>query len=383
MVQEAMDRLKQDIVAMTDKLAATIRDSSTLENTLMRSRYLLDVANDDAAKLRRLVQRHTAERQLFERTVHHKQTESVAAREKSLILNAQLGAESQTYMLTMYKIADLRAELDRELVRMADLRRKTQHTGALRLEMLRLEKAKLTMDCKCRALEDEMQTPMNVHRWRFLEATNPEISQMIKITDALRTKCMDHVAVLLRYRASLKELQHKIEVLCRRIRRTSVADHDDAMRFYESLLRQKSQQLGILTAQIAEHTSSVEDSKFGVDDLRAQLRDAKGDYFTDKKANDVLRSKSHLQKKVEEKPAEAKYIGGGFAVAGYVNRSIDTSRPRPLINSQTSSIVAPKVATSLSRKQLPLGWNPSRKPLHPVLPTVTHLQNRFVSDTVM
>jgi hypothetical protein len=33
---------------------------------------------------------------------------------------------------------------------------------------------------KCRALEEELQNPMNIHRWRKLEGSDPELLDVLQ-----------------------------------------------------------------------------------------------------------------------------------------------------------------------------------------------------------
>lgn len=50
----------------------------------------------------------------------------------------------------------------------------------LKQEVFTLERELAQERLKCRALEEEMQHPLNFHRWRKLEGTNPEMMDLLQ-----------------------------------------------------------------------------------------------------------------------------------------------------------------------------------------------------------
>lgn len=62
------------------------------------------------------------------------------------------------------------------------------HEGSLQREMLRLEKELLEEKTKIRALSDELDHPLNVHRWRKLEGSDPKRFEMLRKLQQLQRK---------------------------------------------------------------------------------------------------------------------------------------------------------------------------------------------------
>uniref|UniRef100_K3WCH8 Cilia- and flagella-associated protein 58 central coiled coil domain-containing protein n=1 Tax=Globisporangium ultimum (strain ATCC 200006 / CBS 805.95 / DAOM BR144) TaxID=431595 RepID=K3WCH8_GLOUD len=63
-----------------------------------------------------------------------------------------------------------------------------QHEHSLKHELFRLEKELLQEKTKIRALSDELDHPLNVHRWRKLEGSDPKRFEMIRKLQALQKK---------------------------------------------------------------------------------------------------------------------------------------------------------------------------------------------------
>ena len=158
-------------------------------------------------------------------------------------------------------------------------------------------------------------------------------------------------------------------------------------------MRQKSQQLDLLTSQISGQQENVDDSKSNVESIRQQLRDTKTEFYNEKKMTEKLRSSYQVSRKTASllpQPQfnngqyQNRYVGGGFAVSQFApQKSLHFSQqPRPIVNAVnaivtpvlkmgSTSINGPKAVKSLTMAAP--GWNPIRKPLQPLLPTVLEL----------
>lgn len=63
-----------------------------------------------------------------------------------------------------------------------------EHEGSLKHELFRLEKELLQEKTKIRALSDELDHPLNVHRWRKLEGSDPKRFEVIRKLQAIQKK---------------------------------------------------------------------------------------------------------------------------------------------------------------------------------------------------
>ncbi|OHT14480.1 flagellar associated protein [Tritrichomonas foetus] len=377
-IETNLIELRKGNERLSISLKEAVQTQCTLENRLMRSRYLRDVALNDLSMLKRVNERLESDYRLLELSIHKKSYEAESLQEKCRILYAVISGTAHTYSQEVRKVDHFKRDLAFEIKRLEKLRDKTHHQDMLKLEALRLEKIKLLTEGKAKALEEELETPMNVHRWRFLEGTNPEAANLIKMTHVLRSKLIVKLTTLTRYKETLKQWGDKIKLKQKHIQQATTNEHQEAIHFFDNILRQKTQQLEMLTAQIDGQHDIVDDSRGDVDIIRQQLRDVKVEYYKDKKVVDTIRASSQMQRKPKIQTNEStnsKYIGGGFAVAQTQKSLQFTPAPKTLINI-TSTILQPKVTNgSKGPKFPPKGWNPTRKPLKPLLPTVAELDH--------
>jgi hypothetical protein len=278
--------------------------------------------------------------------------------------------------LIVRKVAEMREQLDRELVRTQHFQNAIQHRRSLRLECLRLDKQMLEAQGKVKALEEELEVPLNVHRWRFLEGTNPEAFQMIKMTHALRTKCMVKISALRRARNELQRARMESEAIGHHLVSSTTAENTAAFDLYNDVLKQKSRQLDTLESQVIEQQPYLDESKSNVEVMRAQIRDAKGAFYSEKTSLNDLIARSNLLRKSEGQAIvpHRSFIGGGFpAFPSLARTSFDSptaTSDQSMVTSRSSVIVVPKL--SANAPLIPRGWNPTRKPLQPRFPAAAH-----------
>jgi hypothetical protein len=87
------------------------------------------------------------------------------------------------------------------------------HQRGLMLEQIWLQKSLLQESGKCRALKDILEKPINVHGWRFLKGTSPELAQLLRMAHEIRDCLMLKICVLQRLMADRDKLKAQVKVL--------------------------------------------------------------------------------------------------------------------------------------------------------------------------
>jgi hypothetical protein len=263
---------------------------------------------------------------------------------------------------------------------------RVSHLKMLNLEAIRVAKMLLLEQGKVRALEDDLEKPLNVHRWRFLEGTNPELAQLLRMNVELRERLMYRIFVLVRVRKEQKDLQGKASLLERRLSFGYTGNINEEFAFLADALKQKVKQLAIMNTAVVGKSQNVTGQKGEVLTMRGIIREEKAEYYDRKKKMDEIRASSALHKN-GNKPVMASqnnsvYIGGGFAVAGVIRQDITESVQAPAMSpppkkTPQSILLGPQIvhprSASMMQPKLPHGWNPSRGALNPRLPSASQL----------
>jgi len=314
-ISESLPELQKLNIEKERGLQEVATSISTLYNTLVRSRYLHDVSENGLEEVKRIVTSLEAEKLVFETKANRRVAEVHNIRQKCKSLEYDIGSMHSHYNRISLEIEDLKTDLGNSISRQKDLIELSQHSRALFKENIKIEKSLLYFRCRAKALEEELETPMNIHRWRFLEGTNPEHMQLIKMNQSLKYTYLHKMCVLQRLRSKLDELSHQFEVFSKRLKMTITPEQEAAQVYYKEILGVKDRQLTVVQNSIDGQKSSVYEGRDSVELLREQLRDVKQEYFDIKKANNDIRTSIKPHKTTSSQPEQVQhYIGGGFSI---------------------------------------------------------------------
>ncbi|KAI5715412.1 hypothetical protein M8J77_015575 [Diaphorina citri] len=96
------------------------------------------------------------------------------------------------------------------------MKKSIDNTANIRSEMFYLQRDLCREKVKCRVLEEELQNPLNVHRWRKLEATDPDRYELIQKVHLLQKRILLQNQNLLRQERrfqNLLRLQIKLQTM--------------------------------------------------------------------------------------------------------------------------------------------------------------------------
>ncbi|EAY11967.1 hypothetical protein TVAG_271500 [Trichomonas vaginalis G3] len=280
---EQSKQLRHDIEKMNDDIRNLQLQSKTLLNTNMRSRYLLDVAEKDISKLKVVNQENNTQYNLLEKQIHDRIYSLDLLKEKIVLIEGRLKSESATYTQKCHEVDELKKTLLSEVEKQKKLMDKSKHSVYLRTECRNLEKGILFQQGRVRALEDELETPMNIHRWRFLEASNPELLNLLKMTQELRNKLMERLYRIDKLKVLREERRKLLVREQRKVGSQTKDDGDEEIRILEEQLEMKTKQLQEIETELFDRSSNIDELKKSVEEVRGELNYTKSSYFMEKK----------------------------------------------------------------------------------------------------
>merc|ERR1711972_1104630 len=72
-----------------------------------------------------------------------------------------------------------------------EIKKLRREKAILRKEVYHTQRELLRERTRCKALEEELENPMNIHRWRKLEASDPNQYEMILKIQALQKRLIE------------------------------------------------------------------------------------------------------------------------------------------------------------------------------------------------
>ncbi|XP_056136543.1 cilia- and flagella-associated protein 58 [Lampris incognitus] len=274
------------------------------------------IADADAEKLRQKQEMDQVihDRDIFGTHLLRRNDERALLYKKISILQTILNKGDRQYnqrlddiRLLKLEIKRLRREkgiLDKGEVTMEDLRRELFHTER------ELQKERT----RCRALEEQLKNPIQVHRWRRLEATDPDKYQLILKIHSLQRRLITKTQEVVDEELLLQEKEKQYGELKQIMARWPGPEAAEKLQECQRTIRDKTDKLKALSAEVNMYYAQTKEYKLEIQRLNHELHNIKMKYLSQKQQQREESSKAKVEHPTALPPISSKLAltGGGF-----------------------------------------------------------------------
>ncbi|GBF96803.1 flagellar associated protein [Raphidocelis subcapitata] len=241
-----VEQLKEEIGVKDLALVEKEKDALRLE--LTKAKLKAVVVEADAERLR---QRKEFELVMGERDVLGSQL--IRRNDELALLYEKVKLQGAALARGAVQVSEIRVLK----VRLADLRRQLHvlRSGAANVEALKREvaslgRALLGERTKVRALSEELETPLNVHRWRKLEGSDPTAYEMIQKIQALQRRLISKTEEAVEKDMLIREKEKLYVELKNILARQPGPEAAEQIALYQGALRDKTKQLRAMAGEL-------------------------------------------------------------------------------------------------------------------------------------
>jgi len=211
--------------------------------------------------------------------------------------------------LEIQKLRREKSILNRSVATQQDLSREVYHTQR---ELLRER-------TRCKALEEELENPMNIHRWRKLEGSDPSAYEMIQKVQALQKRLIQKTEEVVDKEMLIQEKEKLYVELKHILARQPGPEVAEQLRIYQETLRTKTKQMKRLASELNMYESQSSEYKYEIERLARELQEVKKKYFFIKKNEQKQRDRERAieQGAMPIQPQRnegTRFTGGGFSL---------------------------------------------------------------------
>nr|CAD7570675.1 unnamed protein product [Timema californicum] len=182
-LREELQKLQQDV----SELRQQIHDIQEEEKKLQK---IIQQADEDRRRQKKEMEQLMNERDILGTQLVRRNDEQALLYEKIKILQSTLHKGEAQYDQRLEDIRLLKLEIKRLRQEKALLSRSMTNMTDLKQEVFHLERDLTKEKLKCRALEEELQNPLNVHRWRKLEGSDPDTYELLQKIQLLQKRLL-------------------------------------------------------------------------------------------------------------------------------------------------------------------------------------------------
>ncbi|XP_048407124.1 cilia- and flagella-associated protein 58 [Stegostoma tigrinum] len=317
-MEKEKETLKIELQKMKQQAQDTrifIENQETEERKLLR---IIDEADTERIRQKKELDQVISERDILGTQLVRRNDELALLYEKIKIQHSMLNKGEIQYRQRVDDIRLLRMEI-RKLRREKHLLSKTvSNLEDLRREIYHVQKELLKERTRCRALEEELENPMNVHRWRKLEANDPSRYELILKVQTLQKRLISKTEEVVEKELLLQEKEKLYVELKHILARQPGPEAAEQLMMYQRTLRDKTKQLKALTSELNMFESQSQEYKYEIERLAQELQNMKKKYHNQKRKEQLANEKQRALEQEEQplihpqRTSYPQFTGGGF-----------------------------------------------------------------------
>ncbi|XP_047539551.1 cilia- and flagella-associated protein 58-like [Vanessa atalanta] len=281
------EQLRSEVQAGMTKLSEAKADITALRQEEARLNRIVQEGDTARAKLLKELEGLINERDVVGAQLVRRNDEISLLYEKIRILEVTLHRGERQYEQRVEDIRLLRIEIIRLRKEKNLLSKGIENMTDLRLEVFNLERELGRERLRVRALEEALETPLNVHRWRKLQGTDPEsvhLTQKLRLT---QKKVLAQSEMLVLRDRELKETKNLYSAVKDMLALQPSPEIQQTLNRTQRALAQRTTKMKCLIAELNMRERQVTDLRLELDRVNGELNSSKQKYFDMKRALDA------------------------------------------------------------------------------------------------
>lgn len=199
--------------------------------------------------------------------------------EKIKIQQSTLQKGERQYQERVNDVAKLRAEIRTSKGDVASARTQVTNVDSLKREIHYLVNVLLREQTKAKALQEELDNPMNVHRWRELEGSDPATFEMIQKVKSLQKLLIATTEEVVEKDAMIQEKEKLYVQLKNIIARQPGPEVAEQLAWYSQNLKDKTAHMKQMAKELEMYHNQVQDLRDETDRHNKDFQDVRQAYF--------------------------------------------------------------------------------------------------------
>jgi chromosome segregation ATPase len=251
----------------------------TQEADIGRLKYVITEAEAEKQKQRKDYEMVINERDILGTQLIKREEELQLLYEKIKIQQSTLKKGEIYYQKKHEEIEDLKATIADIKKQIIVHQNETACIEDLKKEIYLLQKELVEQQQKDKILTQELEKPMNVHRWRKLECTEPEIYEKIQKIQSLQKRLIAKTEEVQEKDVLIQEKEKLYVELKNILAKQSGPEVAEKLATYQQNLKERTKQLREMASELKSYQSQVSAYKFEIERLDKAIVEVKKQYY--------------------------------------------------------------------------------------------------------
>uniref|UniRef100_A0A2C9K519 Cilia- and flagella-associated protein 58 central coiled coil domain-containing protein n=1 Tax=Biomphalaria glabrata TaxID=6526 RepID=A0A2C9K519_BIOGL len=246
-----------------------------------RDRYINEASD--------LTQKVISERDILGTQLVRRNDELALLYEKIKIQQSVLNKGEVQYNQRIEDIRILKLEIKKMRREKFILQKSVANVEDLRREVYHIQRELLRERTRCKALEEELENPMNIHRWRKLEGSDPSTFEMIQKIHTLQKRLIQKTEEVVEKELLIQEKEKLYLELKHILARQPGPEVAEQLTIYQQTLKEKTKQMKGMVSELNMYEAQVGEYKYEIERIARELQEVKKKYFMQKKKEQIFK----------------------------------------------------------------------------------------------
>merc|ERR1712072_132781 len=294
--------------------------SDNLKKARKRMESSIQEAEQEQQNQRKEFDQVTSERNILGTQLIRRNDELSLLYEKIKIQKSTLDKGETQYKDRLDEIRALKLQVSKLNRNLHVMNEEGNSLAELDKEVYHLERDLLHEKAKVKALSEELENPMNVHRWRKLEGSDPATYELLQKVKTLQSRLIHKSEEVLEKDHLMMEKEKAYTALKTVLARQPGPEIAEQVVLYKDNLSQKSRQMRAMIQEVKTYQAQVNEYKDEVSRVNRELQQVKRKFFEQKKREQQARDLARPEVKIKIQPnlQLPRYAGGGFCLSNPV-----------------------------------------------------------------
>merc|ERR1711979_128025 len=173
--------------------------------------------------------------------------------------------------------------------------RQVANIDDLKQEVFDLQRELLQERTKVKALSEELENPMNVHRWRKLEGSYPAMYEMLQKVKTLQKRLISKTEEAVEKDLAIQEKEKLYLEMKGLLSKQPGAEVVEEVAKQQGSLKEKTKQMKAMAAELNMYHAQLSDYKDEIERLTKELQDTKRRYYEQRHREQLLKDTSRAE----------------------------------------------------------------------------------------
>lgn len=248
-------------------------------NEIQKLNYIVKEAQEEIERLKKDYQNVINERDILGTQLIRRNDELALLYEKIKILQSTLARGEVQYQERLQDIRLLKFKIGDHKSELRIVKSQASQIPDLRKEIYNLQQQLLTERLQVKALSEELENPLNCHRWRKLEGTDPDTWEMLQKIQTLQKRLIKKTEEVVEKDVIIQEKEKLYVELKNLLARQPGPEVAEQLSIYQQNLKEKTSQMKAMAAELNMYQAQVNEYKYEIERLTRELQDMKRKYY--------------------------------------------------------------------------------------------------------